>query len=64
MDLFFKVEGVGTEIGLVETVGCVVSVGAPPSVVAGVVVVLVAIDDKVNLVHNTHISQITNDLTV
>lgn len=43
MDLFFKVEGVGTEIGLVETVGCVVSVGAPPSVAAGVAVVFAAI---------------------
>jgi hypothetical protein len=42
--LFFNVDGVGTETGLAETVGCVVSVGAPPSVGAGVVEVLAAIN--------------------
>lgn len=40
MDLFFNVDGVGTETGLAETAGCVVRVEAlvPSADVAGVVV--------------------------
>lgn len=46
MDLFFNVDGVGTEIGLAETAGCVVRVELtpPPSAdVAGVVVLVVVV---------------------
>jgi hypothetical protein len=48
MDLFFNVDGVGTETGLAETAGCVVSVkdevlvaGAEAVVVVAVVVAVV-----------------------
>lgn len=49
MDLFFNVDGVGTEIGLAETAGCVVRVEVPvPSAdVAGIVLAALVVVEVV-----------------